>query len=241
MIRENHSTVIKNAFFFHIPTLFIPFRRYSENFWKQNMDKSAESALRIRIDNQLVDEALEHGDQKAYATLMEHHKDSLYYMIFKMVNNPYEAEDLTIEAFGKAFRNLSNYTKNYAFSTWLYSIAANNCIDYLRKKRLNCVLMDDTYETEDDVRQPYADIPDNMLSPEEKLCKKEGELLLRRYVGMLKEEYRTLIEMRYFQELSYEEIATRTNLPLGTVKNRLFKAKNKLQEIIQKQQHEETT
>ena len=203
------------------------------------MERSAESAKRIQRDYQLVDEALHDGNQKAYTALMEHHKESLYYMIFKMVNNPYEAEDLTIEAFGKAFRNLSDFREDYAFSTWLFSIAANNCIDYLRRKRLRYVLMDETYESEDGTFHPYASIPDGMLSPEEKLCKKEGELLLRQYVGMLKPDYRELIEMRYFQELSYEEMAERTGIPLGTVKSRLFKAKDKLQELIQKQQRTE--
>ena len=207
--------------------------------FKSEMELSKESAKRIQRDNQLVDEALKNGDQRAYTALMESHKDSLYYMIFKMVNNPYEAEDLTIEAFGKAFRNLSDFSKNYAFSTWLYTIAANNCIDYLRRKRLKYVLMDETYETSDGIRQPYTNIPDGMLSPEEKLCKKEGELLLRQYIGMLKQEYRELVEMRYFQELSYEEMADRLQIPLGTVKSRLFKAKDKLQEIIQEQQIKE--
>lgn len=205
----------------------------------QIMERLTESAKRIQRDYQLVDEALQCGNQKAYAALMENHKESLYYMIFKMVNNPYEAEDLTIEAFGKAFRNLSDFRKDYAFSTWLFSIAANNCIDYLRRKRLRYVLMDDTYESEDGSFRPYASIPDGMLSPEEKLCKKEGELLLHQYVGMLKQEYRELIEMRYFQELSYEEMAERSGIPLGTVKSRLFKAKDKLQELIQKQQRTE--
>lgn len=203
------------------------------------MEMSKETAQRIQRDYQLVDEALEHGSQKAYAALMENHKDSLYYMIFKMVNNPYEAEDLTIEAFGKAFRNLADFSKDYAFSTWLYSIAANNCIDYLRKKHLKFVFMDDTYEDEDHERQPFSNIPDGTLSPEEKLCRKEADLLLRKYVGMLKQEHRELIEMRYFQELSYEEMAAQLQIPLGTVKSRLFKAKDKLQEIIQEQQFKE--
>ena len=199
-----------------------------------------ESSLLILKDNQLVDDALENGNPKAYEALMDLHKDSLYYMIYKMVNNPYEAEDLTIESFGKAFRNLSNYTKNYAFSTWLFSIAANNCIDYLRKKRLNLVLLDDTVETENGTQHPYLNIPDDVLSPEEKLCKKEGEMLLRQYISLLKPSYRELIEMRYFQDLSYEEMSKQLQIPLGTVKNKLFKAKSKLQTIIRQHQFQET-
>lgn len=160
-------------------------------------------------------------------------------MICKMVDNPYEAEDLTIEAFGKAFSNLANFSKNYAFSTWLYSIAANNCIDYLRKKKLKYVFFDDEFETDNGKRQPYVNIPDNVISPEEKLCKKEGELLVRHYVELLKPVYRELIDLRYFQELSYEQMAEVLDLPLGTVKNRLFKAKNKLQKIIKEHQFKE--
>lgn len=203
-------------------------------------DTPKESAVRILKENQLVDDALKNGNPKAYEALMDLHKDSLYYMIYKMVHNPYEAEDLTIEAFGKAFKNLSNYTKNYAFSTWLYSIAANNCIDYLRKKRLDLVLIDDTIETENGTKQPYLNIPDDVLTPEEKLCKKEGEMLLKQYINLLKPSYRELIEMRYFQELSYEEMAEQLQIPLGTVKNKLFKAKNKLQTIIREHQFKET-
>ena len=203
-------------------------------------DIPKESAMRILLDNQLVDDALKNGNPKAYEALMEHHKDSLYYMIYKMVNNPYEAEDLTIEAFGKAFRNLSTYTKNYAFSTWLFNIAANNCIDYLRKKRLDLVLIDDTIETEDGNQHPYLNIPDDVMTPEEKLCKKEGEMLLKQYISLLEPSYRELIEMRYFQELSYEEISDQLQIPLGTVKNKLFKAKNKLQAIIREHQFQET-
>ena len=100
--------------------------------------------------------------------------------------------------------------------------------------------MDNTVETENGTQQPYLNIPDDVMTPEEKLCKKEGELLLKQYISLLKPSYRELIEMRYFQELSYEEMAEQLHIPLGTVKNRLFKAKNKLQMIIQSQQFKET-
>src|SRR3989339_1643710 len=75
------------------------------------------------------------GDEKAYAELLDRYKDAIYYMLLKMVNNKSDAEDLTIEAFGKAFKNIEQYTPNYAFSTWLFKIATNNCIDFLRKKK----------------------------------------------------------------------------------------------------------
>ena len=83
-------------------------------------------------DYKLVRRAVEEGDQKAYAELMARYKDSIYYMLLKMVNNRDDAEDLTIEAFGKAFRNIKQYTPDYAFSTWLFKIATNTAIDLLR-------------------------------------------------------------------------------------------------------------
>ena len=86
-------------------------------------------------DYKLVQLAIDKGDQRAYAELMKNYKDSIYFMLLKMTNNPDDAEDLTIEAFGKAFEKLHQYTPNYAFSTWLFKIASNNCIDFIRKKK----------------------------------------------------------------------------------------------------------
>ena len=92
-------------------------------------------------DCKLVNLAV-NGDQKSYAKLMDRYRDAIYFMLLKMVNNPIDAEDLTIEAFGKAFKNIGQYTPNYAFSTWLFKIATNNCIDYIRKKRGNLIFID---------------------------------------------------------------------------------------------------
>src|SRR5674476_35132 len=93
----------------------------------------------------LVEEAKK-GNEKAFASLMNRYRDSIYYMLLKMVNNASDAEDLTIEAFGKAFKNITQYAPNYAFSTWLFKIATNNCIDFIRKKKANHVSLDHTDE-----------------------------------------------------------------------------------------------
>jgi len=85
-------------------------------------------------DYKIVRRAVDHGDQKAYAELMSRYKDSIYYMLLKMVNNRDDAEDLTIEAFGKAFRNIKQYTPDYAFSTWLFKIATNTVLILFVKK-----------------------------------------------------------------------------------------------------------
>jgi RNA polymerase sigma-70 factor (ECF subfamily) len=148
-----------------------------------------------------------------------------------MVNNPYDAEDLTIEAFGKAFRNLSQYTYEYAFSTWLFKIAANNCVDFLRKKKLHLFEIDRAYFTSDNELRMF-ELNDNEPNPEQQLFDKEKRVKLHKVVATLKPKYRKLIELRYFEEMSYEEIAKELNLPLGTVKGMLFRARYMLQAII---------
>ncbi len=187
-----------------------------------------EKAIR---DYQLVCQARDHGNQKAYADLMNTYREPIYYMLLKMTNSSTDADDLTIEAFGKAFKSLSQYTPEYAFSTWLFRIATNNCIDFIRKKRAKIVSIDNIY-TSADGEQIGIDIASETLDPEEKIIEKQKIKMMREIVSRLKPHYRTLIELRYFDELSYEEIAQELNLPLGTVKAKLFRARDLLYNIF---------
>jgi RNA polymerase sigma factor (sigma-70 family) len=186
-------------------------------------------------DYKLVQRALESGDQKAYAELMGRYRDSVYYMLLKMVNNKDDAEDLTVEAFGKAFKRLSQYTPNFAFSTWLFRIATNNCIDFIRRKRKNTFSLDRPIEDEEG-GEMMVDIKSDTMDPEEHIMKKQKIMMLHDLVDKLKPRYRTLIEMRYFQELSYEEIAQELDLPLGTVKAQLFRAREFLFNVLKNTQ-----
>ena len=173
------------------------------------------------------------GDQSAYAALMERYRESIYYMMLKMVSNTDDADDLTIEAFGKAFNRLEQYSPNYAFSTWLYKIASNNCIDFIRKKRLKVTSMDSGRKTEDG-EVLYFDAKSDTRDPEETVMHKQKMLHMRDLVSKLKPRYRLLVEKRYFEELSYEEISKELNLPLGTVKAQLFRARDFLSTLIDK-------
>ncbi len=181
---------------------------------------------KARYDYDLVQRAVK-GDQKSYAELMGRYRDAIYFMLLKMVNNKSDAEDLTIEAFGKAFKNLSQYSPNYAFSTWLFKIASNNCIDFLRKKRTNLVSIDSANDDDNEHETPIH-LKDELPDPEEGLIKQQKAVLMRTVVKKLKPRYRTLIELRYFKEFSYEEIAIELDLPLGTVKAQLFRARELL-------------
>ncbi len=169
------------------------------------------------------------GDQKAYAELMDRYRDAIYYMLLKMVNNASDAEDLTIEAFGKAFKNIQQYAPNYAFSTWLFKIATNNCIDFIRKKKASHISLD---QNDDEHEKASMDIQAPVMDPEETMINEQKIKLMRSIVDKLKPRYRKLIELRYFKELSYEEIAEELELPIGTVKAQLFRARELLYNIL---------
>ena len=188
---------------------------------------------KAKHDYKLVCLAVQGHDQKAYAELMSRYRDSIYFMLLKMVNNRDDADDLTMEAFGKAFKKLHQYTPDFAFSTWLFKIATNNCIDFIRRKRNNTVSIDKGIDT-DDGGEMQIELKSGVLDPEEKLIKKEKIERMHEIVDKLKPRYKRLIELRYFEEKSYGEIADELQLPLGTVKAQLFRARDFLYEILKK-------
>ncbi len=171
------------------------------------------------------------GNEKAFSSLLNRYRDSIYFMILKMVNNPSDAEDLTIEAFGKAFRFIDSFTPDFAFSTWLFRIATNNCIDFIRKKQLSPSPID---QIQEDIDNMTVNIQSDLPDPEERLINDQKIAVLREIVSQLKPRYRRLIELRYFKEYSYEEIAKEMKLPIGTVKAQLFRAKSLLFNIFAK-------
>jgi RNA polymerase sigma factor (sigma-70 family) len=189
------------------------------------MEINRQLTEKAQRDYRLVQAALDRGDQGAYAELMNNYRDTLYFMMLKMTNNPQDAEDMTIEAFGKAFRNLRQYTPEYAFSTWLFKIASNNCIDFIRKARMNITTSISGGDLADGTDNLNEVIPSGTLDPEESYIRQQKAAHLREVVEKLKPHYRHLVEMRYFDEKSYEEIAQELDLPLGTVKAQLFRAR----------------
>ena len=182
-------------------------------------------------DYELVLRATKNKDQQAFSDLMDKYKDPIYYMLLKMVNNNDDAEDLTLEAFGKAFNRLNQYTPNFAFSTWLFKIATNNCIDFLRKKKKNVMSIDNRVSNNDGEEYMF-EIKSDGMTPEQIAMNEQKIQLMRQYVKKLKPRYEILVEMRYFKEMSYEEISIELNLPLGTVKAQLFRAREFLYNIM---------
>ena len=188
---------------------------------------------RANEDYELVQSAVDKGDQMAYAKLMTRYRDAIFFMVLKMVHNRDDAEDLTIEAFGKAFASLESYSPSFAFSTWLFKIATNNTIDFIRKKKLETLSIDEPIETDKGEDYSY-DLQSENLDPEERFIKEQRAELMRNILERLSPKYKMLIELRYFEELSYDEIAKRLGLPLGTVKAQLYRAKELLFNILKK-------
>ena len=188
-------------------------------------------------DFNLIDQATVENDEQAFAELMKRYKKPVYHMILKMVRNVDDAEDLTIEAFAKAFKNLKRFKKDYTFSTWLFRIATNNAIDFIRKKRLETMSLDSSYK-DDSGEAVKIDVEDNELNPMEETIKSQKIELIRVFVDKLPPKYQRLVKLRYFDELSYEEIAKELEAPLGTVKAQLHRARELMYDLVKgKEQH----
>ena len=187
---------------------------------------------RANDDQHLVTNAIG-GCQNAYAQLLARYRPAIFSFMLQRVKNAEDAQDLTMEAFEKAFQKLHFYTPTHAFSTWLYRIALNNLIDFTRKKQPATVRFGDAGEnaglTVDWLQNHRSEMP----TPEEAMVQEQRIRLIQRLLDRLDERYRRMIELRYYEELSYDEIAQHLNIPIGTVKAQLYRAKENLYTLLQ--------
>jgi len=198
-----------------------------------NQDKSTESKTTPREnasassleDDKLVAQAVA-GDQAAYKSLMEKYETPLYFHLLKMVKDKEQVRDLVQEAFMKAFDNLESYNTNYAFSTWLYRITTNHAIDYLRKKKLQTTSIDEPLKTKEG--EMNIQLEDEHSGTDRKIIRKQRSDIIHEAIEDLPDKYRVVIKLRHFEELSYDEISEQLDLPLGTVKAHIFRAREML-------------
>ena len=195
------------------------------------MEVNKQFSAKAKHDFKLIQSAVENGDEKAYAELMHIYKKPVYHVVLKMVRNPDDAEDLTIEAFAKAFRNLHKFNPEYAFSTWLFRIATNNCIDFIRKNKIKTMSIDSAIKI-DNGDEINIDFKDLNLNPQENAIKNQKIQIMQFIVSKLPDKYQRLVTLRYFDELSYEEIAEELDAPLGTVKAQLHRARELMFEMV---------
>jgi RNA polymerase sigma-70 factor (ECF subfamily) len=176
-------------------------------------------------DSALIKRALT-GDQKAFRRLRLKYHDAIFKLINRMIRNREEVEDLTQEAFIKAFASLASFNEEYAFSTWLYKIATNNSIDYVRKRKLQTFSINKPIESEE---SDYSfELPDTDPEPDQEMIAAQRKKMLDDAMNALPAKYRQVILMRHVDEQEYQEIAKTLKLPLGTVKAHIFRARELL-------------
>ena len=180
-------------------------------------------------DSTLINQA-KTGDAQAYDKLLNKYRNSVYNLVYRMVRDVEEAEDLTQEAFIKAFNSLAQFNEDYAFSTWLYKIATHNCIDFFRKRKLQTLSIDKPIQYKDS--EIHQELPDPELNPEKSILASERSSIIREAIESLPEKYYTAIVLRHTEEKSYEEIAEILHLPIGTVKARIFRAREMLNKAL---------
>lgn len=189
---------------------------------QSSRENASESSLE---DDVLVKEAMG-GSERSYQKLVNKYQRALHFHIRKMVKGHEQIEDLVQETFVKAFDNLNRYNTDYAFSTWLYRIATNHTIDYLRKKKLQTLSIDDPVKTKSG--EMKTQLPDETARTDRDIIRKQRQQIVREAIKGLPKKYRRVIQLRHMEEKSYQEISEVLDKPLGTVKAHIFRAREML-------------
>jgi len=170
------------------------------------------------------------GDQNAFGEIVELYKDKVFQLCFRMLGNSHEAEDISQEAFIRAYINIERYNIDRKFSTWLYRIATNLCIDRIRKKKPDYYLDAEVAGTEG--LTLYSQIPASQLAPDEEVSKIELQEIIQNEILKLPEKYRAVIVLRYIEELPLLEISKILDLPIGTIKTRIHRGREALRKQL---------
>ena len=189
-------------------------------------------AVNVLEDQALIERCLK-NDEQAFEILVKKYKETVYHLALKFVKSEQDAEDLTIQSFQKAFSKLDKFKNEYIFSSWLFKIATNNAIDFLRKKKVLIVSLSSTDKVVDEKKKYIiTNLKDKKLNYLEQIIKSEKENQLRKYIDQLPEKYRIVVHMRYYESIPYAEISKKLSIPLGTVKAQLYRAKEILINLI---------
>lgn len=182
------------------------------------------------MTEQALIQAAQSGDQDAFAQLVEANQTMVYNLAYRMTGSPDDAADLTQEAFLNAWRGLSSFQGNSSFSTWVYRLASNACIDFLRRRKRR--QQGESPHSLDDQEAPIPEPADPRGSPEEELERKELRRAVERGLQALPDHHRQVLIMRELSGLSYQEIGAVLDLDLGTVKSRIARARSALKNFL---------
>ncbi|MDM5329356.1 RNA polymerase sigma factor SigW [Neobacillus sp. CF12] len=170
------------------------------------------------------------GDQDAFAEIVEIYSNSIYQLGYRMLGNRHEAEDVAQEAFIRAYVNIKSFNQDLKFSTWLFRIATNLCIDRIRKKKPDYYL--DAEVSGTDGLTMYSQLSSNAPLPENELESLELQETVQKEILKLPEKYRSVIVLKYIEELSLNEISEILDMPLGTVKTRIHRGREALRQQL---------
>lgn len=191
--------------------------------------KEEERHKRAEEDAVLVKRAIA-GDEKAFKALIRRYKNPVAQIVYKLVKDRNQIEDLTQEVFIKAFQHLKDFDYEHQFASWLFKITNNHCIDYIRKKKLKVYSIDEQIRTEEGEME--YEIPDSTYEPDLHMLREQKSRLIRQAIDSLPKKYREVIILRHQEELSYEEIAEKTGLPVNTIKVQLFRAREMMYKFL---------
>lgn len=182
-------------------------------------------------DKELIDRCLE-GEERAFGELLDKYKASVYSICCRMVRNRTDAEDLAQEVFIRTFSVLDRYDPSYPFSSWLFRITSNLCIDFLRREKGSMISLDQPVEgSEGDMQRQ---LPSNVVKPDREMETREMMAALEEAISILPEHYRIIVILRHQEQMSYEEIAEDLGIPLGTVKARIHRARNMIKSYFRR-------
>lgn len=182
------------------------------------------------LESRLVNLVLK-GDQRAFAELVELYKDKIFHLTYRMLNNRHEAEDMVQETFLRVYRNLEKYDHNQKFSTWIYRIATNLCIDRLRRRKPTYSL--DAELNDQEGSDGYAMLPSDERTPEGETLLLETQTIIRDAIATLPPKYKTVMVLRYLQDMSLQEISEVVDLPVTTIKTRVHRGREYLRKKLE--------
>jgi RNA polymerase sigma-70 factor (ECF subfamily) len=188
--------------------------------------KQEESA---RENHDIIQKIL-NGEKDAFSQIVNKYQNALYGIIFKMINNKDEADDIVQETFMKAFSSIQTFDEKYSFATWLFKIGTNNCIDHLRKRKINSISVNAVLPNEEG--ESSFELPDLTYEADRSIIEEQKKKLIEDAINSLPEKYAIIIQMRHQEDKTYEQISKELNMPIGTVKAHIFRAREMLNKYL---------